>query len=90
MGVENDKKDFDLAYVTKDITLWFSLLYTLWVFTIETWRVSIADSCTFYLYLTCDKSLSKGFIPINTLQQRAATPLKPTIGHRLQVKIYRR
>ena len=29
------------------------LLYTLWVFTIETWRVSIADSCTFHLNLTC-------------------------------------
>ena len=25
----------------------------------------------------CDKSLSPGFIPINTWQQRAATPLKP-------------
>ena len=25
----------------------------LWVFTIETWRVSIADSCTFHLNLTC-------------------------------------
>ena len=25
MGVENDKKDFDLAYVTQHITLWFSL-----------------------------------------------------------------
>ena len=25
MGVENDKKDFDLAYVTLHITLWFSL-----------------------------------------------------------------
>ena len=64
MGVENDKKDFDLAYVTQDITLF---------------NVS-----------QCDKSLSKGFIPINTWQQRAATPLKPTKGHRLQVKIYRR
>ena len=29
------------------------LLYTLWVFTIETWRVLIADSCTFHLNLTC-------------------------------------
>ena len=25
MGVENDKKDFDLAYATQHITLWFSL-----------------------------------------------------------------
>ena len=25
MGVENDKKDLDLAYVTQHITLWFSL-----------------------------------------------------------------
>ena len=46
------QKDY-LAYVTQHITLWFSLIYTLWVFTIETWRVSIADSCTFHLYLTC-------------------------------------
>ena len=30
-----------------------TLLYTLWVLTIETWRVSIADSCTFHLNLTC-------------------------------------
>ena len=29
-----------------------SLLYTLWVFIIETWRVLIADSCTFHLNLT--------------------------------------
>ena len=25
MGVENDKKDFDLAYLTQHITLWFLL-----------------------------------------------------------------
>ena len=31
----------------------FLLLYALWVFTIETWRVSIADSCTFHLNSTC-------------------------------------
>ena len=29
----------------------YTLLYTLWVFTIETWRVSIADSYTFHLNL---------------------------------------
>ena len=34
----------------------------------------------------CDKSLSAGFIPINTWQQRASTPFKPAQGHRLQVK----
>ena len=28
------------------------MLYTLWVFTIETWPVSIADSCTFHINLT--------------------------------------
>ena len=29
MGVENDKKDFDLAYyVTQHITLWFSLKHS--------------------------------------------------------------
>ena len=38
----------------------------------------------------CDKSLSAGFIPINTWLQRAAMPFKPAQGHRLQVKIYRR
>ena len=35
MGVENDKKDFDLAYVTQHITLWFSLKHgynTSWYF----------------------------------------------------------
>ena len=32
---------------------YMTLLYTLWVFTIETWRVSIADNCTFQLNLTC-------------------------------------
>ena len=29
------------------------MLYTLWVFTIETWHVSIADSFTLHLNLTC-------------------------------------
>ena len=38
----------------------------------------------------CDKSLSAGFNPIKTWQQRAAMPLQPAQGHRLQVKIYRR
>ena len=38
----------------------------------------------------CDKSLSAGFNPIKTWQQRAAMPLQPAKGHRLQVKIYRR
>ena len=32
------------------------LIYTLWVFTIENWCVSIADSFTFYLNLTCGKA----------------------------------
>ena len=35
----------------------------------------------------CDKSLAAGFILINTWQQRASMPFKPTQGHRLQVKI---
>ena len=38
----------------------------------------------------CDKSLSAGFNPIKTWQQRAAMPLQPAQGHRLQVQIYRR
>ena len=61
--------------------------YILWVFTIETWRGLIADSCTFHLNLTCRNAA--GFIPIYTWQQRASMPLKPAQGHRLQVKIYR-
>ena len=62
---------------------------TLYLFTIETWRVSIADSCTFHVnnVLQCHKSLAAGIIPINTWQQRASLPFKPTQGHRLQVKM---
>ena len=35
----------------------------------------------------CDKSLSTGFIPINTWQQRASLPFKSIQGHRLQIKM---
>ena len=57
------------------------------MFTTETWRVSIADSCTFHLNLMCriDQSLAVGFIPINTRQQRASLPFKPGV---VESKVY--
>ena len=41
-----------------------------------------------FIVSQCDKSLSAGFIPINTWQQRASLPFKPAQGHCLHVKIY--
>ena len=50
--------------------------------TIETWRVSIADSCTFQrvaILMIVDQPLAAGFIHINTRQQRASLPFKPGV-----------
>ena len=44
---------FNFTLFLKSREFYQVLLYTLWVFTLETWRVSIADSCTFHLNLTC-------------------------------------
>ena len=58
------------------------------MFTIETRHVSIADSCTFQhvaMWLIVDQSLVAGFIPINTPQQRASLPFKPSV---LKMKLY--
>ena len=48
----------------------------------------MADSCTFKpvaMQLIVDQSLVQDFIPINTLQQRASLPFKPSV---LERKVY--
>ena len=61
------------------------MLYTLWVFTIETWRVSIPDSCTFHLNLTCHNATNHcawASIPLQHGSrglQRRYSPLKDIV-----------
>ena len=61
------------------------MLFTLWVFTIETWCVSIADSCTFHLNLTCRNATNhcaRASIPLQHGSrglQRRYSPLKDIV-----------
>ena len=67
------------------VTLNSLLLYTLWVFTIETWSVSIADNCTFHLNLTCRNATNhcaRASIPLQHGSrglQRRYSPLKDIV-----------